>query len=76
MQFELDVAKRFRQSADMVRAVAAGEMSVLESGILDRVAQEYERTAADLEALDRANPDPSEAPGEGMTQPAGKAAAA
>jgi hypothetical protein len=57
MQFELDAARRFRESADAMRAIAAGETDIRTSGILDRIAEEYERTAADLEALDRANPD-------------------
>jgi hypothetical protein len=53
MQFELDFARRFRESAEMMRAVAAGETNIKASGILDRIAAEYDRSAAELEALDR-----------------------
>jgi hypothetical protein len=53
MQFELDFARRFRESAETMRAVAAGETNIKACGILDRIAEEYDRTAAELEALDR-----------------------
>ena len=57
MQFEHDFAQRFREAADVMRAIAAGETDVMSSGILDRIAAEYEHTAADLEALHRAHAD-------------------
>ncbi len=57
MQFERDTARRFREAATVMRAVASGDANVRASGILDRIAEEYERTALDLEALDTANPD-------------------
>jgi hypothetical protein len=57
MQFELDFARRFRESADLMRAIAAGETNIHASGILDRIAAEYDRSAAELEALHLANPE-------------------
>jgi hypothetical protein len=57
MQFELDFARRFRESADVMRAIAAGETNIHASGILDRIAAEYDRSAAELEALHLANPE-------------------
>lgn len=74
MQFERDFARRFRESADALRAYHSGEAGVVESGILDRVAEQYLHTAAELEALDRANPDPDAQPAE--ERPAGAAIAA
>ena len=72
MQFERDFARRFRESADALRGYATGDATVVESGILGRIAAEYERTAAELESLDRANPDPDAQP----VNPSGAAIAA
>lgn len=60
MQFERDFARRFRESADTMRAIASGETDINASGILGRIAEEYLRTAAELDDLDRANPDPGD----------------
>jgi hypothetical protein len=62
MQFELDFARRFRESADLMRAIAAGETNIHASGILDRIAAEYDRSAAELEALHMANPEETPLP--------------
>lgn len=59
MQLELDFARRFRESADLMRSIAAGETDIRASGILDRIAAEYDRTAEELEALNRAHEDGS-----------------
>lgn len=73
MQFERDFARRFRESADALRAYTSGDAGVVESGILDRVAEQYLHTAAELEALDRANPDPE---AQSAERPSGAAIAA
>ena len=39
----------------MMRAIAAGETNLKASGMLDKIAAEYDRTAAELEMLDRTN---------------------
>jgi hypothetical protein len=62
MQFELDFARRFRESADLMRSIAAGESNLHASGILDRIAEEYDRSAAELEALHMAHPEETPLP--------------
>jgi hypothetical protein len=62
MQFELDFARRFRESAELMRAIAAGETNIHASGILDRIAAEYDRCAGELEALDATNPEEAPLP--------------
>jgi hypothetical protein len=62
MQFELDFARRFRESADLMRSIAAGETNINASGLLDRIAAEYDRLAGELEALHVLHPEETPLP--------------
>lgn len=59
MDLELDFARRFRESADIMRSIASGETNIRASGLLERIAAEYDHTAEELEALNRAHLDGS-----------------
>lgn len=55
LSYEMDTAQRYRHSAALLRSIASGDEDPKTRDMLLRVVAEYERTAADFEALHQAN---------------------
>jgi len=51
----MDTALRYREAAEQLRAIATNDPDLRTSDVLRLVADEYERTARNLEALERTN---------------------
>ena len=55
MSSELDTANRYRQRAEELRIIAQDDSSKETSSTLAKIADDYDRMADTLEAIDRTN---------------------
>jgi hypothetical protein len=55
MSEELDTAKRYRQRAEELRAIAAADQTRENRNALLKIAKDYEQMADTLEAIDKTN---------------------
>lgn len=55
MSYELDTARRYRNHAEELRTIAEAEGTHSTKAALLNVADDYDRMAKDLEAIDAAN---------------------